>query len=91
MTPRYAMVIQAEKCVRCMACVVACRAENDVPEGESRNWIAESGIRGEFPNLGITFEPGQCMQCENPHCVRVCPVGATTKDEDGVVRVKCQE
>ena len=87
MTPRYGMVILTNRCVRCMACVVACRAENNVPAGESRNWILETEVRGEFPNLGLSYEPGQCMQCEKPHCVRVCPVGATSKDEDGIVRI----
>jgi tetrathionate reductase subunit B len=87
MKPRYGMVILTQRCIRCMGCVVACRAENDVPEGESRNWIRETGVRGEFPNLGMAYEPGQCMQCAEPHCVRVCPVGATTKDDDGVVRI----
>jgi tetrathionate reductase subunit B len=85
MKPRYVMVIRTEKCVRCMACTVACRAENDVPDEESRNWIMESEERGHFPNLGITFEPGQCMQCQQPHCVRVCPAGATHKNENGIV------
>jgi len=70
-----------------MACVVACRAENDVPEGASRNWIAESGERGHYPKLGMSFVPGQCMQCDNPHCIRVCPVGATSQGTDGVVRI----
>lgn len=87
MTPRYVMVIETRKCVRCKACTIACRAENDVPEGESRNWVIETDVRGQFPNLGITFEPGQCMQCENPHCVRVCPVGATERHADGIVRI----
>ncbi len=87
MTPRYVIVVFNQKCVRCKACAVACRAENDVPEEYSRNWITESPERGEFPNLGITFEPGQCMQCDNPHCARVCPVGATDKGEHGVVHI----
>ena len=87
MSPRYGMVIRTERCVRCKACVVACRAENEVPEENSRNWIGETEVRGQFPNLGVDFVPGQCMQCDNPHCVRVCPVGATDKDEDGVTRI----
>ncbi len=84
---RYAMAIRTANCVRCMGCVVACRAENDVPEGSSRNWIGQTELRGRFPHVGVDFVPGQCMQCEEPHCARVCPVGATSKDEDGVVRI----
>ncbi len=87
MSPRFGMVIETEKCVRCMACVVACRTENDVPAGHSRNWIAVDGVRGIFPALGVSFVPGQCMQCEEPHCVRVCPTGATFSNELGIVEV----
>ncbi|NNE42873.1 MAG: 4Fe-4S dicluster domain-containing protein [Gemmatimonadetes bacterium] len=87
MKPRYVMVIETEKCVRCMACVVSCREENDVPEGHSRNWIAVDGPRGKYPSLGMSFVPGQCMQCAEPHCVRVCPTGATFQNDVGVTEV----
>ncbi|HNH33859.1 MAG TPA: 4Fe-4S binding protein, partial [bacterium] len=30
---RLAMVIDTRKCVGCMDCVVACKTENQVPEG----------------------------------------------------------
>jgi Fe-S-cluster-containing dehydrogenase component len=33
------------------------------------------------------FEPRLCMQCEEPPCTAVCPVGATYKTEDGIVLV----
>lgn len=87
MNQRFVMVVFNEKCVRCKACAVACRAENDIPDQHSRNWITESPERGRFPNLGISFEPGQCMQCDNPHCARVCPAGATEKGGRGIVHI----
>ena len=49
-TKRYALAIDAKKCIDCKACVVACRAENGVPLGKSRNWINEE-LRGDWPKL----------------------------------------
>ena len=52
---RYALVIDSKKCIDCKACVVACRAENNVPLRYSRNWIDEEH-RGEWPKLLAAFE-----------------------------------
>lgn len=37
------------------------------------------------PQPGKFYLPVQCQQCENPPCVKVCPVKATWKEPDGVV------
>jgi tetrathionate reductase subunit B len=81
---RYALVIDSRKCINCKACVVACRAENNVPLGKSRNWINEEH-RGVWPKLLASFEPEQCHHCADPACVRVCPTGASWQRPDGVV------
>ena len=39
------------------------------------------------PIAHSTFVPRLCMQCENPPCVSVCPVGATYRTPDGIVLV----
>ena len=87
---RYALVIDSRKCINCKACVVACKAENDVPIGNFRNKINEER-KGEYPTLSINFEPEQCHHCEEPSCVRVCPTGASWQRKDGIVLVNYDE
>ncbi len=37
------------------------------------------------PEKDAFYFPMQCMQCEKPPCVKVCPVRTTYRDPDGVV------
>ncbi|MCK5235704.1 MAG: 4Fe-4S dicluster domain-containing protein, partial [Deltaproteobacteria bacterium] len=37
------------------------------------------------PEKDAFYFPMQCMQCENPPCVKVCPVRTTYRDPDGIV------
>lgn len=87
MAVRMGFVIITSRCIDCEACMVACRAENQVPVGASRNWVTNSGHIGHFPNVKQTFEPGNCMHCDKPSCVAVCPTGASYKRPDGIVLV----
>ena len=36
-----AMVIDSSSCIDCKACMMACKVENNVPEGYWRNWVKE--------------------------------------------------
>jgi len=92
---RWGLAIDLDRCLRCHACVVACAAENNVPPlGPERaasarpiHWmdmlIPDAGSAGS--ELGHVSAPIPCMHCERPECVKVCPVGATYKADDGVV------
>jgi Fe-S-cluster-containing dehydrogenase component len=43
--------------------------------------------REKVPAKSKFYLPVQCHQCDNPPCVRACPVGATWKEPDGIVVV----
>lgn len=83
---RWAMVIDLRKCVGCHSCSVACKSENDVPPSVFRSWV-KIVEKGHYPNVSKSFLPSLCNNCENPICVRNCPVGASYKREDGIVLV----
>ncbi|SDE60896.1 Fe-S-cluster-containing dehydrogenase component [Thermus arciformis] len=84
--PRYAMAIDLSLCVGCAACAVACKMENEVPPGVYNLWIREREV-GTYPDLWVEFRPEQCLHCENPPCVPVCPTGASYQTEEGLVLV----
>ena len=83
---RWGMVIDTRKCTGCSACTVGCSIENKLPPGVVYRPVIDSEI-GTYPNVTRRFLPRPCMQCENPPCVAVCPVGATFKRLDGIVAI----
>ena len=76
---RYAMVIDTKLCIGCGDCVVACKMENEVPEGYCRDWITEE-VNGVFPDLSVEYRSERCNHCSNPPCVFACPTGASFVD-----------
>lgn len=89
---RYAMAIDLKRCVGCHTCSVSCKIANNLPNEVWYNRILTVGgeamdtASGTFPNNKMEFLPVNCQHCENPACVKACPVGATFKrDEDGIV------
>ena len=97
----FGYALNVSKCRGYRDCVTACRAENNLPEDGSMDYIRVHEVKnGSFelkdndtqyihdvPAEESFYLPMQCMQCENPPCVSVCPVKATWKEEDGIVVV----
>lgn len=83
---RWVMVIDVAKCTGCTSCTIACKAENKLPPGVVYRPVLDIET-GTYPNVSRRFLPRPCMQCDNPPCTKVCPVGATYKRPDGIVAI----
>ncbi len=82
---RWGMVVNLSKCVRCYACIAACRIEHFLPMGVSwpRLVALETGIeRPTVSNYSV-----RCNHCKNAPCVSVCPTGATFQRNDGIIMI----
>ncbi|MBI5514050.1 MAG: 4Fe-4S dicluster domain-containing protein [Deltaproteobacteria bacterium] len=98
---QFAYALNLSVCIGCRRCVEACHHENNHDRASHNSYIRvlemEQGSldleRGDanydhaVPAPGKFYLPVQCQQCENPPCVRVCPVEATWQESDGIVVV----
>ena len=90
-------VIDVGRCTGCYNCQLACKDEhcgNDwrpyaAPQPlTGQFWMkVQENVRGTRPKLRIHYLPQLCNHCEHPACMDVCPVGAITKREDGLVLI----
>ena len=90
---RYAMVIDLNKCVRSRTCYIACKREGNIlahprdkehPYEYYRLRYVE-WERGKYPKVKRAYIPVLCMHCEEPICMRFCPVDAISKRSDGII------
>lgn len=93
MAIKWGMVIDLDRCTGCEACVVACRAENNIPTAgadqaareRAIHWIrVERYWEGEFPDVRLRFRPVLCQQCEAAPCEAVCPTYASHHTSEGL-------
>ena len=90
---KWGIIVDLDRCTGCEACVVACRAENNIPtvgdnqaaRGRAIHWIrVERYWEGEFPNARVKFQPVLCQQCEAAPCEPVCPTYASYHNDEGL-------
>jgi len=81
---RYGLVIDLNRCIGCDTCTIACKAANATSRGIMWCRVLKYET-GKYPNSRLNFLPVTCMHCAEPECVKVCPTGATTKRDDGIV------
>jgi molybdopterin-containing oxidoreductase family iron-sulfur binding subunit len=80
------MAIDLNKCIGCYACMLACKQEHFLPPGIFWGRVL-TGELGKYPAVRKQIYPVLCNHCEDAPCVEVCPTGASTKREDGIVMV----
>jgi dimethyl sulfoxide reductase iron-sulfur subunit len=80
---QWAMVIDLRKCDGCKKCTEACQETHELPK--SFEWIKVFQVHDKQGRE--YFMPRPCFQCENAPCLKVCPVAATYRDDEGVVLV----
>ena len=91
MSERYVMVVDLEACTGCHTCTVACKQENNLPEGVA--WIqivsigsdGDEAPAGDYPDLQLEYLPLACQHCASGPCVEVCPTSATARSANGTV------
>lgn len=80
---QWAAVVDLRRCDGCRYCTEACQATHYLPK--DMEWIKVYEVENENGNR--YFMPRLCMQCENPPCLKVCPVAATYKNSEGIVLI----
>jgi anaerobic dimethyl sulfoxide reductase subunit B (iron-sulfur subunit) len=72
-------------CIACRGCESGCKQEFDLPVGIRRRRVILQEA-GKYPNPEVRYLSVSCNHCEEPSCLKACPVGAYSKEEEfGVV------
>ncbi len=72
------------RCIGCRACQVACKDKNRLGVGALYRGVKSYTV-GTFPDVKTYSYSASCNHCEDPICMKNCPVGAIEKAEDGTV------
>lgn len=82
---QYSLLFDAERCIGCHACEVACKQENNVPAGPKWIRVIRKGPWETSNGLKMTYILERCRHCGRPPCIVVCPVNAIMKQDNGIV------
>ena len=80
--------VDLNKCFGCESCTIACKSENNTDINVNWRWVMKVE-GGNYPKLQKYCVTLACNHCEEPACLKACPVeGAIVKREkDGIVYI----
>jgi Fe-S-cluster-containing dehydrogenase component len=81
---KFVMVIDLSRCKNVGACRDSCNHAHHLHP--DHNWIKIYQMQ-DAEDTAPYWQPSTCMHCEEPPCVKVCPVDATFKRQDGIVLI----
>ena len=81
---KFVMVIDLSRCKNLKKCQEACNHMHYVHPGQS--WVKVYSMQ-DAEESAPYWQPTICMHCDEPPCVKVCPVDATFKRQDGIVSI----
>jgi molybdopterin-containing oxidoreductase family iron-sulfur binding subunit len=81
---KFVMVIDLSRCKSLKKCQVACDYAHHLHA--DINWLKIYPMQ-DAENTAPYWQPTNCMHCDEPPCVKVCPVDATFKRQDGIVLI----
>ena len=96
-------LIDLGRCIGCHSCTVACKSEQNTAPGNSPLLFKRGNIQrplhlsyrwvivregGTYPDVWRTFVTSACNHCQEPACMKSCPVNAISKRaSDGIVLI----
>lgn len=84
-----AILTDITKCIGCLECVVACKAENQLKQDVPREFHRMDGLSARnwtsIVERDNHYVRKQCRHCLDPACVSACPVAALIKTDTGPV------
>ena len=87
----YRLAIDHAACWGCRSCEVACKQENRAPDGVRLIAVTEQRPEPSLAQPDTSFRVNLCRHCDPPPCAEVCPVGAITQRDDGLVIMDTEE